>query len=170
MRYRILVPLLGLAAPVYGGWMVPGPIHLGILSCSVGRQLDIPSMPDAAAASEAREMTCSFKPAKNGPEEGYSAVVRSVSAMGKLSERMTMLWAVRAPLGTEVRPGLLQQSYAADPAASAAQESPLTGEKNADISLQPMTDKEPGSASKEKPPMPRYVITAVELILRVATG
>jgi hypothetical protein len=157
------------ALPLVAAWMTPGTVDVGTLSCTIGRPIDVPGAPDTPVVSEAREMICTFKPIRNGPEEAYSAVVKSVPTMGRLPERLTILWSVKAPFGTEPRPGLLQQSFAADPAAATGREGLLAGEKNAELSLQPLADRKPGSASQEAA-LPPYRITTLELVLKVATG
>jgi len=169
MRSLMRLPLVISALPLVAGWMIPGAVDVGTLSCTIGRPIDVPGALETPVASEAREMVCTFKPIRNGPEEAYSAVVKSVPTMGRLPEHLTMLWSVKAPFGTQTRPGLLQQSYAADPAAPTGREGLLAGEKNAELSLQPLADREPGSVSREAAPPP-YRITALELVLRVATG
>jgi len=60
------------------------PFELGVLSCTLGHAID-PQMSDqTAAASEAREMLCSFTPARNGPDEAYAGALRSINA-GKIT-------------------------------------------------------------------------------------
>jgi len=46
---------------------VPGstlPIEIGVLTCTLGQTIDTPAADQRAAAGEAREMLCSFKPAR----------------------------------------------------------------------------------------------------------
>ncbi len=153
--------------------MVPGsslPTEIGILSCTLGQAIDTPASDQTSAASEAREMLCSFKPAKNGAEETYAGALKSINAAGPLPEKVTMLWMVRAPVGAKPTVGFLQQSYAADSATPPGQTAPLVGERASEITLHPMSDKEEGSASKEKPATPRFVITAIELKLKTSTS
>ena len=168
MRRPMLIGL-PFVALISAGWMLPGTTNLGILSCTVGRAIDTEAA-SPTTASEAREMICSFKPNNNGPGEAYSAVVKSISTMRALPERLTILWIVKAPFGMQAKPGFLQQGYAVDRAASTGETTPLMGEKNTELSLHPLADKEPGSASRETPPLPRYIITSVELVLQAATG
>jgi hypothetical protein len=77
-----------------------------------------------------------------------------------------MLWSVR---GTRAAAGLLQQSYAAAPATPEGQVAPLVGERKTDITLHLMSDKEEGSASKEKHTAPPFTITAIKLKLKATT-
>src|SRR5882724_2886039 len=130
------------------------PIEIGVLSCTLGRAIDTPASDPSSAASEAREMLCSFKPGHNGPEEAYVGALKSINAAGPLPAKATLLWTVRAPVGTQLAPALLQQSYAADSATPAGQIAPLVGEKRSEITLHVMSDNEEGSASKEKPKTP----------------
>ena len=170
MPRLVHVALLMVGLLISAGWMVPGAKTLGVLSCTVGRGSDPQPRTEAVASSEAREMICSFKAAGTGSGESYSAVVKSISTLGRLPERLTLMWLVRAPFGTHAKPGLLQQSYSIDPTAPPEQAATLTGEQNANISLQPMADKEPDNVPKEDAPSPRYVITSVELVLKLAIG
>lgn len=155
-----------------GFGMVPGsmmPVEIGVLSCTLGRAFDTQVSDKASGASETREMLCAFSPAKNGPKEAYSGAVKSINAAGLLPENATMLWMVRAPVGIQPSAGLLQQSYSADSTTPLGQTAALVGEQNSEITLYTMSDKEEGSASKEKQPAPRFVITAIELRLTAST-
>jgi len=143
-----------------GAGVVPSstlPIEIGVLTCTLGPAIDSPA---------AREMLCSFKPGKNGAEETYVGALKSINAAGPLPEKATLLWTVRAPTGMALTAGLLQQSYAADSATPAGQTAPLVGERHNDITLHTMEEKKEGSASKEKPDVPRFTITAIELKLK----
>jgi hypothetical protein len=46
----------------------------------------------------------------------------------------------------------------------------LVGERNGEISLHTMSEKQEGSASKEKQPPPQFVVAAIELVLKVSAG
>ena len=145
-------------------------VDIGVLTCTLGHAIDTPAAPKSPAPSEGREMVCSFKAAKNAPEETYVGVVKAVGGVGTLPDKAAMLWSVRAPTGTQLEPGLLQQSYAADAQTPAGQTPPLVGERNGAISLHTMADKQEGSASKEKRVPPQFVVAAVELVLKVSAG
>jgi hypothetical protein len=156
-----------------GFGMVPGsmvPIEIGVLSCTLGRVIDAQVSDKAPGASETREMLCAFSPAKNGPEEAYAGALKSINAAGPLPENATMLWMVRAPMGTQPSPGLLQQSYSADSTTPRGQTPPLVGEQNSEIILHTMSDKEEGGASKEKQSAPRFAIIEIELKLKASTS
>jgi hypothetical protein len=170
LRRLALVTLLVLGSAVFTGWMAPGATNLGILSCTVGRAIETRASAETLAAGEAREMACSFKTDRSGVAEYYGAVVKSITTVGRLPGRATLIWIVKGPFGSRVQPGFLQQTYSIDPAVSATQTAPLTGERDTDISLHPMADTEPGSASKENADPPKHVITSVELVLKAATG
>jgi Protein of unknown function (DUF992) len=145
-------------------------IEIGVLTCTLGHAIDTVASAQTPAASEAREMVCSFKAAKDGPEETYAGIVKAIGVVGALPEKVALLWSVRAPMGTAVTPGLLQQSYAADTGTPVGQVPPLIGERNGNISLLTMTEKQEGSGSKDKPTPPEFVVAAVELVLKVSTG
>jgi hypothetical protein len=144
------------------------PVEIGVLSCTLGQEIGI-APADQNSASEAREILCSFKPSNSSVEETYTGALKSINAAGPIPLKLTILWTVRAPVGTRTAPGLLQQRYAADPAAPAVQVAPLVGERNVEITLQPMSDKEVGSASKERQAAPPYAITAIEIKLNATT-
>jgi uncharacterized protein DUF992 len=156
------------AAFLYGRH-VPGstlPIEIGVLTCTLGHAIaiDTRTSDPSSVASEAREMLCSFKPGKNGAEETYVGALKGINAGGTLPDKVALLWMVRAPTGTRPAPGLLQQTYAADSATPAGQTAPLVGERNTEITLHTMAEKEEGSTSKEKPVKPRFAITLTQMI------
>jgi hypothetical protein len=169
MRWWLIVVL-----PMCLGFDVrPSPdvqTELGVLSCTLAQAIDTSGSDQKGAASEAREMVCFFMPGKNGPPEAYAGTVRSISVVGKLPDRFTILWLVRGPWGTQPPAGLLQQSYAVDEATPAGQVPPLVGEHNTKIILHTMADKREGNASQEKQPRPDFVLTGVELLLKASTG
>jgi hypothetical protein len=153
-----------------GGSMVPGAMELGVLSCTVGAVVSRQAAGAAAEAIEAHEMVCTFRAHRSGAEESYAAIVKNATAMEQLPERLTLLFLVKGPFGTRAKPGFLQQAYALDPGAVRPATAPLAGERNPEISLQPMADAPPGSAASAQAPKPQYVITGVELVLRAAVG
>jgi Protein of unknown function (DUF992) len=169
MRWWMVVVL-----PVCAGFgMAPGamlPVEIGVLSCTLGRTTDPQVSDKTSGASETREMLCTFSPARNGPEETYAGALKSINTAGPLPDSATLLWMVRAPVGAQATPGLLQQSYSADPATPAGQTAPLVGERTSEITLHTMSDKEEGSASKEKQSVPRFVITGIELKLKATAS
>jgi len=115
-------------------------------------------------------MVCTFKPTTNTPEETYVGTIKTINVGGTLPEKAAVLWKVKAAPGTETTAGLLQQVYAADQATPSGQVPALIGEPKSDISLHSMADKEEGSASQEKQATPRFLVTAVELMLKASTG
>jgi hypothetical protein len=145
-------------------------VEIGVLSCTVGLSIDPPMSDQTGADSEARDMLCSFMPSKNQPAETYAGGLKAISAGGGLPEVATFLWTVRAPLGTQFAGGLLQQSYTVDPSTPPGQAAPLIGERHSDITLHTMSEQEEGSASREKPQMLGFTITALELKLKASTS
>lgn len=144
------------------------PVDIGVLSCAIGQSVDPQVSDQAAAANQAREVRCSFKPGKSGPEETYAGVLKGVSTSGTPATTATMLWAVRAPIGTDLSAGMLEQAYSADAATPPTQAAPLFGDQNAKISLHAMADKAEGSAAQPKAPTPSFVVTGVELKLKTS--
>jgi hypothetical protein len=168
MRWWIIALPFCMGATPDPGAMLP--IEIGVLSCTLGHAID-PQMSDqTGSASEARDMLCVFTPARDGPDEAYAGALRSINAGKTLPENVALLWKVRAPVGTRASPGLLEQSYAADPASSPGHAAPLVGERNSHITLHTMSEKQEGAASKEQRPTPRFVLTTIELKLKGATS
>jgi Protein of unknown function (DUF992) len=150
-------------------WGAPNSVEIGVLTCTIGHIVDTVAPDQKSAASEAREMVCSFR-ALGAPEETYAGLVKAIGGAGALPENKALLWSVRAPVGTVYTPGLLQQSYAVDATTPSGQTPPLIGERNGLISLFTMAEKQEGSASKENQPAPLFVIADIELVLKAAVG
>jgi len=159
---------------VAGSWWLCGPavaqkadVELGVLTCT----LEAPSKAAESgpvSESQLRGALCTFKP-KQGSEEAYD---RSVEGMSLSPDaRTTAIWVVKADGVLPSVPGLLQQTYALDRNAPTDQLPPLIGQMNERIVLQSMADKEEGAASAtEKRPPTGYVITALQLKLKSASG
>jgi hypothetical protein len=114
-------------------------------------------------------MLCSFSPAKNGAEETYAGALKITNAVEPLPENITMLWTVRAPLGTRLSPGLLQQSYSTVATVRHNQTAPLVGDQNSEITLHTMSDNKEGHASNENGSVP-FLIMGMELELKATTS
>jgi hypothetical protein len=87
-----------------------------------------------------------------------------------LPDNVALLWKVHALVGTRVSPGLLEQSYAGDPATPPGQAAPLVGQRNNHITLHTVSEKEEGTASKEQRPTRRFIPKTIELKLKGATS
>ena len=57
-----------------------------------------------------------------------------------------------------------------DEATPASQVPPLVGERNTKIILHSMAEKQEGIVSQEKQPRPDFILTGVELLLKIGTG
>ena len=157
----------------FGASTDPGarlPMEVGVLSCTVAQAINPQMSAQSGAASEARQMLCTFTPARDGPEETYIGSLKSISAGRTLPENMALLWMVRAPVGTKAAPGLLEQTYAADQAAPPGHIAPLVGERNNDITLHTMSEQKEGSASMHERPALAFAVTGIELRLRASTS
>jgi len=165
MRCKRLLTVLvtfGLAGPA-----AADKVDIGVLTCTMAEGGDAPAANATAAASE-RDIVCAFQ-LKNGGEETYVGRVQGVSLSG--DGRAALLWTVTGVAATPTGPGLLQQSYAADPAAPRDQTPALIGEVNSDIILQSMADTKEGNTSQsEKPPPTGFVVIGVELKLKATAG
>ena len=58
-------------------------VEIGVLTCTLGHAIDTPAAPQSPTPSEGREMVCSFKAAKNAPEETYVGVVKAVGGAAR---------------------------------------------------------------------------------------
>jgi hypothetical protein len=145
-----------------------------VLTCTLGQAA---APPPAAATSDpsapdgrGRDMLCTFRPARNGPEETYAGVLHSISAVGTVPDNVALMWMVRAPVGSVPVPGLLDQRFSADQTTPPGQTAPLIGEENGAITLYPAADPAEGSATKEQRPPQRFAVTGIELRLRSSMG
>jgi len=142
-------------------------VDIGVLTCTMAEGGDAPAANATAAASE-RDIVCSFQ-LKNGGDETYVGRVQGVSLSG--DGKAALLWTVSGAVATQSGPGLLQQTYAADPAAPKDQTPALIGDLNSEIILQSMADKKEGESSQsEKSPASGFVVIRVELKLKATAG
>jgi hypothetical protein len=146
--------------------LAAAPDEIGVLTCTVGPIVGVAAS-DTSVSNEAREMFCSFKTGL-GPEETYGGLLRSIG--DKPAAGRTLLWSVRAPLGTRFSPGLLQQTYTADRSTPAGQVPALIGERSDTLSLHSLTEKPLGAASKAEQPAPAFMAVDIELVLKAAVG
>jgi hypothetical protein len=142
------------------------PDEIGVLTCTVGPTVGVTAS-DTSMGDEAREMFCSFKTGLD-PEETYAGLLRSIG--DKPAAGRALLWSVRAPLGTRLSPGILQQAYTADRSTPAGQVPALIGERSDTLSLHSLTEKPLGVASKEERPAPAFMALDMELVLKAAVG
>ena len=140
---------------------------IGVLTCTLA-EAEAAAPSDAPIVGQKRDALCTFK-AKSGLEETYAAKFQGVSALP--GRNKALMWVVKSVSGSVTHPGMLQQSYAADPAKPTDQKTPIIGEANADIQLQTMADESEGSASlSEKPPPTGFVVLGLELRLTSSAG
>ena len=139
--------------------------EVGVLTCTLAEAGDAPG---SDTGGQIRDALCSFQPRK-GAVETYIGKIRGFSLSPDATT--TVIWLVKAPTGTSLDVGFLEQTYATDPKASAEQMAPLIGEKDASIVLQSKSDKQEGSASAPQKASPTgFVITGVGLKLKSTSG
>ena len=135
--------------------------EIGTLTCGLSASgADAPK-----AESQLGGVTCIFKP-RSGPEETYVGAIQGVGPSPDNDD--TAIWIVMG-IPQILSPGLLQQSYAADPATPVDQVPRLVGEANSSIVLCSMTDKDAsstGAPQKSRPSV--FVIVALDLKLKSA--
>jgi len=141
--------------------------EVGVLTCTLAEAGSAPAS-DIPTAGQTRDALCTFK-AKGGAEETYAGKVQGVSISPE--HKGALIWVVKSTSGAAAEPGLLQQTYASDPAKPADQKPPMIGEANSDIILHSMADKLEGSASASQKAAPAgFVILGVELRLTATSG
>jgi len=142
-------------------------VEVGVLTCSLFAS--DPAATGAGVEVQERDILCSFR-LKSGTEETYTGKLRGVGVSAEY--KGTLLWLVNSlPTVMPSPPGLLQQSYAADPKAPADEIPALIGETNSDIVLQSMADKdEEGTGAPEKSKPRDFAVLGVALKLRSASG
>ena len=130
---------------------------LGTLTCSLMGQ------GEGSTAGVGRDVRCQFQPGQQGAEESYVGTIQGVGQAKLLFGRGAVILAVKAPASTEMAPGLLAQSYAADAGSSGGAPAPLVGERNKLIVLQPLAEEE-GRVTEGKT-QPDAILITIELRL-----
>jgi hypothetical protein len=169
-QWRQLASLAALGLAVTTPIAAQTPTDIGILTCALAESTE-PGAPvdESAAAQQARDMQCWFRPFREGPEETYLGIVRGAGQVRELFRKRVMIWIVKGTPTTRASPGLLQQTYAADPRAAPGHAPPLIGEMRSDIVLQPFADGKPPAPDNKVLPLDA-IITAAELILKSSPG
>jgi hypothetical protein len=160
-----LLPAIAICSmfyPAIGSSVQRADSEVGVLTCSVNAPPAASNNEVVQADSQLRDAICTFRPRK-GVEETYIGTVQGLSLSA--DNGGVTIWSVKVDLDT-LPPGLLQQSYAADPAVPADQLAPLVGETNSSIVLHSMADRPEGSASAPNRLAPRGFVV-VGLMLRL---
>lgn len=146
--------------------------EIGLLTCGFAKGDDVKSEAEGGAQGtlerQMRELLCVFRPTDSEAEETYTGSVESVGSEKALSEQRAMIWVVKGSRDAMRSPGLLQQLYAADPAADPAHPPVLIGEANRSLVLQPFTDSQSPALIDGKPQTTAAKVVVVSLILRSA--
>jgi hypothetical protein len=166
MRRGLIAAVVALQACCLGSASAGADITLGVLTCTLAES-GTPAG-DAAVANQRRDALCTFK-AKGGMEETYAGRFQGVNPSP--GRNKALMWVVKGASPGTAQPGMLAQSYAADPAKPSDQKAPIIGEVHPDIQLYTMADEAEGSASlSEKPPPKGFVVIGVELTLTASAG
>ena len=164
MRWNWLAGLVAIGA-AFGATSAQGEWdEIGFLTCSLSDRRGEDQ--SEAAIEQRRHMLCSFAPSAGGADETYSGTYQSVGRDQQLLDKGTMIWMVRGTAATEMSPGLLQQTYAADPAAASVELAPLLGETNKAIILQALIHSEQQDAIGKQASAANVTIVFVALKLR----
>lgn len=133
---------------------------VGTLTCGLGGETQ---SGEANVLAQGREVICQFRPGDNGAEETYVGTMQGVGKSDSVFGRGAVIMAVKVPLTMSIVPGMLQQSYSADASPRNAA-TPLVGDRNTRILLQPLNEEE-GRVAKGKL-QPDGVIVLIELKLQ----
>lgn len=141
---------------------------IGVLTCDLAQSQE--GQGETESQRLTQDMLCMFRPGNRGPEETYTGTLQYLVSGRQPSDARVKIWIVKAAPGTTTTAGLLQQTYAADPAAPVGQAPALIGESNATIVLQPMADSQALSATGQRQPVTGALIVLVALRLKSTSG
>ncbi len=142
------------------------PFAVGEVTCSVIAPQavgDSVAPAQARAVAQARKVACKFRPGINGTEETYIGTLQGAGQVEALFDKGVVMLLVKQARSSAVTPGMLAQTYSADATMRAGLATPLTGDTNASVILQPMFERGLGDADKEAPVA---LIVRIELKLR----
>lgn len=139
------------------------PVVVGYLTCTIAAETG------TLTAGQGRDGICTFRPGRHGPEETYIGTMQGAGASKALFDKGTVMLAVKASPETELRPGLLQQDYAAEAGGASAAAVPLVGANDKSIVLQPLNEVE-GRVAAGKSLTPDAVLVLIELKLAATAG
>jgi len=166
--WRTKTCLAGLLAVSVAGptWGQMPQLEIGALTCTVldGQQPSPQGSgpPQGGGPSGgARNITCSYKPFTNGPEESYLGTLQIVGSDDEYFAGRSMMWVVRSSSIKHVAPGILQQTYSAD-ALTNTGAAALVGEENRSLRLHQMNANESQAGSREQL---TSIVTAMSLKL-----
>jgi hypothetical protein len=146
--------------------------EIGLLTCGFAKGDEVKGGAEGAAQStlerRTRDLLCVFRPTDGPAEETYTGSVESVGSEKALSEQRVLIWVVKGSREEMRSPGLLQQVYAADPAANPGHPPVLIGEANRSLVLQPFADSQSQALIEGKSQTTAAVVVVVSLILRSA--
>jgi hypothetical protein len=146
--------------------------EIGLLTCGFAKGDEGKSEAEGGAQStlerQTRDLLCVFRPTGSEVEETNTGSVESVGSEKALSEQRVVIWVVKGSREAIRSPGLLQQVYAADPAANPGHSPALIGEASRSLVLQPFADSQSPALTEGKPQTTAAVVVAVSLILRSA--
>lgn len=143
-------------------------VDVGFLTCTLSESADTQASAEAAPGGQSRDMVCSYKLVRGGGEEVYLGTVQGVGDAQRLFSTKVVMWAVRTTGKVDLSPGLLEQTYTAEPTGpKPAQPPPLIGDTNKSVILQSLAETKIG-ASQDSAPQISAVILAVTLKLKSA--
>ena len=143
---------------------------IGLLTCELAESGQAQSGTEAAPQRQTLDVLCAFRPGNRGPEETYTGTLQNLVGDQQLTNTRVIIWIVRGSSATTESAGLLQQVYAADPAAPAGHAPALIGESNSAIVLLPMADSQVLTATGKRQPVVGALIVLVALRLKSTSG
>jgi Protein of unknown function (DUF992) len=168
MRWRRLACLTALLCTYGAAGAREAGMDIGFLTCSVAEREASQGGGGPMPVRQTREMLCAFRPMSSGAEETYAGTFHVVGDNDDLSSRRALIWVVKGTSATRMSSGLLQQSYAADPAAVTAHAAPLVGENNGALVLHAMDEVMTSTAPDAKGVALNGFIVLVVLRLRTS--
>jgi hypothetical protein len=139
-----LAPACWASEGAIDGAALAKPFAVGQVTCSI--------MGAAAAEpgiAQAREVSCQFRPGLSGAEETYVGTLQGAGQVEALFKTGVIMLLVKQTGSSAATPGMLQQTYSADASTRAGHATPLIGDTNSAVTLQPMIERAPGEATKQ---------------------
>jgi len=139
------------------------PFVVGQVVCSVIGD----AAADPGAVAQGREVSCQFNPGIGATTETYVGTLRGAGQVNALFGRGVIMLLVKQVGSNAVAPGMLEQTYSADAKTRAGRTTPLVGDTDNSLILQPMIERAPGEEAKQ---LPDALLVQVELKLRTSVA
>jgi hypothetical protein len=135
------------------------PFVVGQVVCSVIGD----SAAEPGSVAQGREVSCQFKPGIGATTETYIGTLRGAGQVDALFGRGVVMLLVKQVGSNMVAPGMLEQTYSADATTRAGRSTPLIGDTNNSLILQPLIERAPGEDARQ---VSDALLVQIELKLR----